>query len=601
MGVAARMNRFIIKSTIIALVGISFSIGLAIAPLQAQVKYSPDHPDVKAMADQAVAHLQQQRMLDGYLVLGALAITEHSRRYNESAPVGNDICDRAIEHILGHLPGTAGRELSDRENLLLEDECYFPSLSLILLAETDAKKYKTQIKQLLGSFVERQRPNGAFTYRRQPDSGDTSQTQFAALAMFVAKQNGFYVDPEMAKRTLTWLCDSQQGETWVYKLTGSGNGSSQIPESGNGGPTLSMQCAGLGSVYLLADVLQLTKRVKAMDKALKEKDNGLPRTVNIWAPPIDGENKNANKTGPLVNFDRGKLSGATGGGNRWLINNFNTRARWNFYYLYALERYGYFREQAEGDVRGLEDWYDQTIDYFKEIQLENGAFPNTKPEDQITADAMAILFMVRSSQLLRAGTTDTTLKGGLGFKQDTVLSQGSRGEIRSRETERSLDDLLEMMKGKPTQEELQELSDSLKKQVVQFRKKDDKSRGEIKAFLRSMIGAKSYFRRLIAVRFLAGEQDMDNVPALLYAMGDPDLRICLEAHDGLRLISRKIDSMKISETTRKNSVRDPGVLKKEPELNQSMRLEFNKLKREWTEWFLKIRPGAELLEKNTSE
>ncbi|MFK7767507.1 MAG: hypothetical protein AB8B55_09825 [Mariniblastus sp.] len=585
------MNRSIFQHSIIVCVGLAVFFAGAV-PGQAQVKYSPDHPDVKAMADSAVAHLETRRLLDRFLVLAGLAITEHSRRYNESVPVGNAVVDRAINYVVDNVP-LDGESVSEERNILLDDECYLPALSLILLAETDAQKYKPQIKALLKSFEDRQRPWGAFTYRRQPESGDTSQTQFAALAMFVAKQNGFYVNPEMAKKTLNWLCDSQQGQAWVYKLVGAG----ALKPDGTSGPSLSMQCAGLSSVYLLADVLQLNKRVKSMDKSLV-KDNGLPRTVNIWTPPIDGDNKNAKKTGPLVSFDRGKLGGSTRGGNDWLINNFRVDGSpWNYYYLYALERYGYFREQAEGDVRGLDDWYDQTIEYFKGKQLSNGGFSGASPEDDTTAVSMAILFMVRSSQLLRSGSTSTTLKGGLGFKKDTVLSQGKKGDIRSRETERSLDDLLEMMKGKPTAEELQELSDSLKKQVIAFRQKDDKSRGEIKAFLRSMIGAKSYFRRLIAVRFLAGEQDMDNVPALIYALGDPDYRICIEAHDGLRLISRKIDSVALSESAIKNARRDPGVLKKEPELEAALRSEFNGIKKKWTSWFLKIRPGAELLEK----
>ena len=111
-----------------------------------------------------------------------------------------------------------------------------------------------------------------------------------------------------------------------------------------------------------------------------------------------------------------------------------------------------------------------------------------------------------------------------------------------------------------------------------------------------MIGHREYYRRLIAVRFLAGEQDMDNVPALLYALGDPDYRICLEAHNGLRLISRKIDSMTISEATKRNAKRYPGILKDEPENAGNVRIEFDSMKKKWTEWFLKIRPGAELLD-----
>ena len=108
-----------------------------------------------------------------------------------------------------------------------------------------------------------------------------------------------------------------------------------------------------------------------------------------------------------------------------------------------------------------------------------------------------------------------------------------------------------------------------------------------------MLSARNYYRRLIAVKFLAGEQDMDNVPGLIYALGDPDFRVCLEAHDGLRLISRRIDSLEISETARQGSA-DPGALTVAEQT--AIRLEYEDIKRQWTEWFLKIRPDAELLD-----
>ena len=109
-----------------------------------------------------------------------------------------------------------------------------------------------------------------------------------------------------------------------------------------------------------------------------------------------------------------------------------------------------------------------------------------------------------------------------------------------------------------------------------------------------MVKANNYFRRLIAVRFLAGEQDMDNAPALIYALGDPDFRIAIEAHDGLRLISRKIDSLSVSSQTRTNAKRALLVLSDEEK--NLLKSEFASVKKKWTNWFLKIRPGAELLD-----
>jgi hypothetical protein len=52
----------------------------------------------------------------------------------------------------------------------------------------------------------------------------------------------------------------------------------------------------------------------------------------------------------------------------------------------------------------------------------------------------------------------------------------------------------------------------------------------------------------------------------------------------------------VSDLAKKNALRDPGILEKEPDLKSRLRLEFDTVKKTWTEWFLKIRPGAELFD-----
>ena len=564
----------------------------------AQVRYTPEHPDVRAMCDAAVRKLEFSTRDTKHGTLCALAVLQYFKRYEQRVPKDNEYINSVVDQVLSEFPETPDYSLDNNRNILVQQELYYPCLALILLAEYDSKKYAAEIKELLTMLERRQRPNGAFTYRSQPNSGDTSQSQFAALAMSVAKTHKFNVNVEMAKKTLDWFCSSQQGNgQWLYKLTyANANAPGRPDPTAENAPSLSMQAAGLGSCYLLADFLQLSKRAKSMSKSML-KDIGLPRTVTIYQKPVDGEESMLTKTGPLAKFDRGKLNSATGTGNRNLIGNFQTQApRWNYYYLYAIERYAYFREQTEGDMRGMEDWYDQIIDQFKQDQQADGFFPRgrAKLETNVDATAFALLFMVRSSELINLPPTISELDGDVGFKKDVVLIADKSGRVKSVEAEKNLGDLLKMLENGATDEQMQELSDSLKKQIVEFRKKDDKDRGEIKAFLRSMIGSKNYFRRLIAVRFLAGEQDMDNVPALIYALGDPDFRIAVEAHNGLRLISRKIDSLKVSGLTSKNARRDPTALSEDEK--SGLVIEFANVKKKWTDWFLKIRPGAELLD-----
>ena len=562
----------------------------------AQKKYSPDHPDVRAMCDKAMKVLTKKGDIKGprgagTAALRGLAILQYHKRYFQRVPKDDPYLKLAVEHIVGEFPK------SGKGQILSEKEMYYPCLALILLAEYDALKYQSEIKAILKMINDRQLGFGAHSYSNETRTGDTSQTQFVALALTVAKTHGFDFDVNVAKRSLEWFVRSQKPEgAWVYKPTFSDNPKG----TGGGRPSLSMQAAGTGSVYLLADLLQLYKRKKPLNKTLAGAQgiDGLPGTVRVYVKPADeGKTSAARKRGPLVDFDRGSLNAATKKGNDLFISMFATESEfWQYYYLYALERYAYFREQAEGKVAGIEDWYDQMIEFLKEKQADNGGFPpgRTRAESVQIGTAFAVLFMVRSSEVINLPAAEAELDGDLGFKSDIVLRQDKSGRVRGLEAERNLAETLELMKEGASDQQLRDVAESLRKQIGEFRKKDDKSRGEIKAFLRGMIGANNYFRRLIAVRFLAGEQDMDNVPALIYALGDPDFRIAIEAHNGLRLISRKIDSLSVSQETRRNAIRSPDVLKDDE--RNLMQAEFSSVKKKWTSWFLKIRPGAELLD-----
>lgn len=555
---------------------------------RAQKEYYPEHPVVRALADKALRSLRTDGN-GGHGAMAALAIVEHSKRYEQRVPKDNPTVQSAIKEIVGK---------AEKDGMENEREMYYPAVALILLAEVDAEKHHSSIVKILNGMKARQKDHGAFTYSSHKSTGDCSQTQFAALAMWVAKTHGFEVDLGMAKATLNWFCKVSRQGRWAYMYNGNGNS--------EGGPTLSMNAAGLSSVYLMSDMLQLSRRVKDMQNSSNNSELGLPKTVRIHVPPREG--KSTRVEGPLVDFDKGLLNTTMSAGNINLQNVFTYEyPKWNYYYMYAIERYAYFREQAEGDLGGgkFKNWYDDGVRFLQSRQADNGAFKKStnRLQSVSTGNAFAILFLVRSSEIINIPPAEGPSIGGSGFGTGT-LRLTSNATIASSNAEKNLNEMIELLKegDKLSSEQLKAINDSLKKQIVEFRNKDAKSRAEVQAFLRSMVGAKNYYRRLIAVRFLAGEQDMDNVPGLIYAVTDPDLRIAFEAHQGLRLISRKIDSMKLSEQTIANARRDPDILKKNsPDLIARMRGEFNSMEKKWSQWFLRIRPDAELFFKSKSE
>jgi len=376
--------------------------------------------------------------------------------------------------------------------------------------------------------------------------------------------------------------DYQSGNgTWAYKVA--------APNTPSALGTNSIHSASLSSVYLLADMLRLSRRVKKMATAADSSLN-LPRNVTIYIPPKEGPQVKVRRAwgegdGPVVEFERGKLSSCKSSANQWYSNNFDIRSRsWNAYFLYALERYTYFKEQAEGNVPGaLKSWYDDGVDFIDEKQADDGSIDSKGRETSmnLTANtALYLLFLVRASEIISLPPVGTEMLGGLGFEPGE-LSQRKDGTVRSSAAEKSLDGLLDSLADDSLNDrQLQQITEAMKRSIREFKSAGDRSRGEVTSFLKTMISEKNYYRRLVAIKFLAAEQDMDNVPALLYAMGDPDPEIAIRAHNGLRLISRKLDTFVFEDKGNK----DDNLL------------ELVRLKQQWTKWYLEIRPDAELLE-----
>ena len=94
-------------------------------------------------------------------------------------------------------------------------------------------------------------------------------------------------------------------------------------------------------------------------------------------------------------------------------------------------------------------------------------------------------------------------------------------------------------------------------------------------------GCGDWWRRRISpfgwrrCKALYNTRDLDNVPTLIYALGDPDPRIVQKSRDALRLLSRKVDGFGLPE-----------------EPTEGAKLEAIE---KWKQWYLAIRPNAQFL------
>jgi hypothetical protein len=555
--------------------------------VSAQNKFNADDPRVEAIVDKAIAFLEKNTPESdlGQLTLAALAIVEAKKRYLQEIPKDNPVVKVAVQRIIG-MP-----EIKDY------NEVYIPAIATILLAEVDKTLYRKEVSTLVESIQNRVLDHGGINYMNQDkNTGDTSQIQYAALALYVANVHGFEVKPEIVKKMLNWLIESQQATgLFHYKLQQNGDRWFPNSESTNSRP--SIHAGGLGTVYLIADMLQLFPRRKSMTKvATNEEFQDLPKTVIVFVPLVDGKENKFRSEGPVVPFDISSLNSSVNAGNRALEPIFAANvAEWNYYYLYALERYAWYREQAEGNLTGgrIPRWYDEGVEFLIEQQAADGSFmkPDFGSESPPVCTAFAILFLVRSSEVISLPNAESDAFGGMGFPDGIIQAKGTT--LVGGSAEKDINAMLKMLEEEPSEEQLAALTQSMKEAISEFNQVPDKSRGDTQSFLRTMISSDNPYRRKIAIRLLAAEQDMDNVPALIYAMGDPEFDVCLEAHDGLRLISRRIDTMNLSAETRRKAA-DPYSVKSEDVAK--MRAEFDKLKKGWTTWFLKIRPNAEFFD-----
>ena len=96
------------------------------------------------------------------------------------------------------------------------------------------------------------------------------------------------------------------------------------------------------------------------------------------------------------------------------------------------------------------------------------------------------------------------------------------------------------------------------------------------ARLRELVTNENFEARLAAVKTLGRARDLDNVPALIYALSDPDWRVVEAARDGLCFISRKFQGY------------GPPPQPTEQQVQAA--------RARWKEWYLAIRPEGQLMD-----
>lgn len=441
------------------------------------------------------------------------------------------------------------------ESMPSQSHIYGKAVATIFLLETGLDE--SLGKRYAGMMARHQKGHGGFGYVTY-ETGDTSQTQYAALTYWELLNAGVNLDADSVQRCLNWLIRTQDPSgAWGYQGHDPGNYELVKQEDQVG---RSMAAAGMGGVMILGNALGLLQPpgVAEAEEAAAETPAALRRA--------DETGKKRKTTLPAGDVDKELLAKCVARGQAWFDKNMSavSDTEHKSYYLYSLERYKSFEEYIAGASEEEPDWYQKGYEYLKETQREDGSW--TDADGQQCATAFAVLFLLRSTQQsIKASLGEGTLVGGRGLPRDLsqVRLEGGRLVVKSEPTE--VDQLLGMLDDSDSDALDALLDDPAALRVDNVSPKDARR-------LQQVVRSGGPQARVLAVRALGKMRNLDYVPTLLYAMTDPDSRVVREARDALRLVSRRFEGFGLSDNF-EPAQRDRALDK-------------------WKTWYRSVRPNA---------
>lgn len=451
---------------------------------------------------------------------------------------------------------------------------YSIGLAIIFLCEHDPVANRDAAQRAVNHLLSKQMPNGAWSYPNATE-GDTSQTQYAALGLWMADATGLEVPQENVEKLCGWLLRTQDpAGGFGYHPPDPGNMTRQAQPD----VRPSLVAAGLGSVYITADLLGIT------DPKEDPKNSGIPPVLKE-VEQKQGKTKRQNRAAKVI--DPAAVRRAMADGNAWFAKNFTvTPESWGLYYLYGLERYMSFRELAEGHAEREPDWYNRVFDHLRRTQQPSGSWQNS--DSEVVSTSFAVLCLARSTR--KAINTklkalgEGVLLGGMGLPKNISDLQERNGKVVESPLGGSVEEILAIIED-PNNPELKRLAES--GQSVALDNDITKRSGQV-ARLRSLVAAGNYESRLVAIKSLAKVRDLDNVPVLLFALTDPDVRIVLEADKAMRFVSRKFRGVGLPA--------DPQPPGSDAQVPAGQWPQVKAAQKAWKDWYLSIRPDAELLD-----
>jgi hypothetical protein len=512
---------------------------------------------------EAEAKQRNSSIAAGRLLLAAYALLKVGR------PVNHPIVVSAIEFILKDQDPEAEMYKPEFE----EKGVYDAGLAIMLLAEVDPKKHLPTMEKIVKYFVDRQLPDGAWTYPKET-VGDTSMTQYAILGLWAAQRSGVDVPIEVWNKAAQWHIKTQMGDGGFSYHPGTTHG----PE--RGASTHNLTNAAGGSLlicrlnmYPALPMLGSNKKVKKKPKkfgVLEDVDpNAGKSEVQVARAAIKG----------LVSASQIENSAkrALGWMNARFVN--ETPSGHKSYFYYTIER---FASLAGVQKISGNEWYPYYLGVLQRKQKPDGSWHTHSGPANGTS--LALLFLARATgKILKpADLGGGLLAGGRGLPDDLENANSNGGKIKKRKIEGDLDKLLTNFE----KLDLSALEDTQTAIVekIQLGSKEELL-GEMPR-IRKLIEHPNGDIRRTAVWALGRSGDLRDAYLLIQRFEESDIGVLVETNNALCYLSRKLSGIGVPDDPFEGLKDNPTQAQQDAAMAAWRKDAIEK----WTRWYLRVRP-----------
>jgi len=513
--------------------------------------YSPEHPKVKTMVAKGIEYLASLPPTPSVSYEGGTELLIAYTIYKSTGEHEHPKVKVGLVHAVEMARGLAQSKAQGETKIV-----YVVSVCALLLADVDAVKYRPELEMILDWLLSVQKIHGGFGYMNNP-AGDTSQVQYAMLAMWTMHRAGLPVPVEAVENTLRYLKSTidPSGGWGYWGIISQGN---PVPQDRL---SKSLATAGAGAVLIGCDTLGFFRATSFDNQRENEKD-GIPAAfVRVDLRP---QRQVDRKDTSLRMAD---LESVIKASERYQESHDFSGGLFYYYWRYSQERYESFREIQAGKQNKSPSWYNAGVVEFSTLQEADGRWAQGRKADFYPDDictCFAVLFLIRSTQKAIGQLDEGVAFGGYGLPKD-VSSIRQEGNRIVSDAEASAQDLLKMLEQEDGRGGL------LEWQLNQMQLSPDPlARQQQVSRLARLLTHGAYTARRVAAKLLGRSEDLDQVPVLIDALSDEDPYVPQLAEESLRLLSRKLSHPRLevaSELAQRNAA-----------------IEY------WKEWYLGLRP-----------